>query len=60
MLDNLLGARSFSTMVGHLVHHQIIVFASSKGLNLLLMMQLVAPTFLGCWALIAPTFNIRF
>jgi len=39
-------------MVGHLAYCQVILVAFSRGLGLPLVVQLVAPTFLGCWALI--------
>jgi hypothetical protein len=32
MLEELLGEKSFDIMVGHLACHQIILFASSRGL----------------------------
>jgi hypothetical protein len=57
-LEKLLSARSFSIMVGHLVHCQVIVFASSKMLSLPLMVQLVALTFrdVGLWSFLHLSF----
>jgi hypothetical protein len=52
MLKKLLGSGSFGTTVGHLAHCQVIFFASSRGLGLLLVVRHAALTFLGCWALI--------
>ncbi len=52
MFKKLLGVRSFNIRVGHLACHWVILFTSSKGLYLPSMVQLVAPTFLGCWTLI--------
>ncbi len=47
-------------MVGHLAYCQVILLAFSRGLGFPLAVQLVAPTFLGCRALITPTIFIRF
>jgi len=55
MLEKLLGLRSFGTIVDHLVHHQVTFPTSLGGLGLPLMVQHVAPIFLRCWVLIAPT-----
>jgi hypothetical protein len=38
--------------MGHLARHQAILITSSRGLGLPLMVQRVAPAFLGCWVLI--------
>jgi hypothetical protein len=52
MFKKLLGMRSFNITVGHLACDWVILFTSSNGLYLPSMVQLVAPTFLGCWTLI--------
>jgi hypothetical protein len=52
MLEKLSGLGSFGTIVGHLVCCQVILPTSSRGLNLPSMVQCIAFTFLGCWALI--------
>jgi hypothetical protein len=39
--------------MGHLAHHYVILPISSRGLGLPSMVRHVAPTFLGCWTLIA-------
>ncbi len=52
MLEKLLGSRSFGTIVGHLVRHQIILHVFSRGLGLPSMVQHVALTFFECWVLI--------
>jgi hypothetical protein len=59
-LEKLLGTRSFNNMAGHLVYCKVILLAFSRGLALPLVVQLVAPTFLGCRALIIPTLVIHF
>jgi hypothetical protein len=51
-LEKLLGTRSFNSMVGHLAYCQVILFVFSRGFALPLVVQLVAPIFLGCLALI--------
>jgi hypothetical protein len=60
MLEKLLRLGSLNTTVGHLVHHQVILFASSRGQFLPSVIRCVAPAFLGCWAFITPTLISRF
>jgi len=60
MLEKLLGSRSFGTIVGHLAHCQVILPTSPRGLSLPLVVQHVAPTFLGFWALIVLALISRF
>jgi hypothetical protein len=54
MLEKLFGARSFGGFINHLTYHQAIFFTFSNELNFIFMVQIVAPAFLGCWALIVP------
>jgi hypothetical protein len=56
MLEKLFGARSFGGFINHRAHHHAIFIASLGGLGLPPVVQIVAPAFLGCWALIALTF----
>jgi hypothetical protein len=58
MLEKLLGVGSFGGSIGHLTYHHAIFLISSNKLNLLFMVQITAPTFLRCWALIVPTLII--
>jgi hypothetical protein len=60
MLEKLLGARSFASSIDHLAHRHTTLLASLGGFNLPFVVWIVAPTFLGCWALIVPTFVTRF
>jgi len=60
MLEKLLGVRSFGASINHLTHHHATFFASSGELGLLSMVLTIAFAFLGCWALIIPTFVIHF
>jgi hypothetical protein len=53
MLEKLLGLGSFGFIVGHLTRSCVTRFAYLGGIGLPLMVRLVAPTFLGYWALIA-------
>jgi hypothetical protein len=53
MLEKLLGSKSISTTMGHLVHYQVNFLASSRGLGLPSMVRLATLAFLGCWAMIA-------
>ncbi len=59
-MDKLLGIGFFNSMVGHLAYCEVILLAFSRGLGLPFVIQLVGPTFLGCWALNTPTFVIHF
>ncbi len=56
----LLTGGSLGEIIGHLVHHQVIFFVFSSMLDLTFVVQIVALTFLGCWALIIPTLITRF
>jgi hypothetical protein len=47
-------------MVGHLVHHKIILPISLRGFGLSSMVRLVALIFLGCWAIIIFAFLTHF
>ncbi len=47
-LEKLLGARSFGGFIDHLARLQGILFASSNGLDLPFVIQIIVPTFLGC------------
>jgi hypothetical protein len=51
-LEKLFGEKSFGGFINHLAHCQGIFFASSSGLDLPFVIQIVAPIFLGCWTLI--------
>ncbi len=53
-------ARSFGTIMGHLVHYQITLHVSLGGLDLPSMVQHVAIAFLECCALIALTLIFHF
>ncbi len=46
--------------MGHLVCRKAIFLASSSKFGLPSIVQTIAPTFLGCWALIALTFVTHF
>jgi hypothetical protein len=52
-LEKLLGVRSFGGSIGHLAHCQAIFLTSLGMIGLRSVIQTIAPTFLGCWALIA-------
>ncbi len=56
----LLSVGSFGGSIGHLVHRQAILPAFSGRLNLPFVVRTIALAFLRCWALITPTFIIRF
>jgi hypothetical protein len=60
ILEKLFGARSFGGFIDHLDCHQAILPTFLGGFDLLSVVQIAAPAFLGCWALISPTFVIRF
>jgi hypothetical protein len=60
MLEKLLGTRYFNTTMGHLACHQVILLVFSNGIGLLLMVELVAFAFLGCWVLLTPTLVVHF
>jgi hypothetical protein len=60
ILEKLFGARSFGGFISYLDCHQAIIPTFLGGLDLLSMVQIAAPAFLGCWALIVPTFVIHF
>jgi hypothetical protein len=55
MLEKFFGVGSFGNSIDHLACCQTILLASSSGLSLFSTVQIVAPAFLGCWALIIPT-----
>jgi len=59
-LEKSLGVGSFGGSINHLVHCQstLPVFLDMFGLSF--MVRIVAPVFLGCWALIALTLVIHF
>jgi hypothetical protein len=59
-LEKLSSLGSFDGFIGHLVRRQAILFAFLNWTNLLFVVQIVATTFLGCWALIVPTLVIHF
>jgi hypothetical protein len=60
ILEKLFGARSFGGFIGHLDRHQTILPTFLGGFDLLFMVQIAIPAFLGCWAVIVPTFVICF
>ncbi len=60
MLEKLFGARFFGGSIDHPICHQAIFPISSNEHNLPFIVQITAPTFLGCWVLITPTLIIRF
>jgi hypothetical protein len=60
MLEKLLGVRSFGGSIGHLAHCQAIFLAFLGRIGLRYVVQTIAPTFLGCWALIAFALDIYF
>jgi hypothetical protein len=60
MLEKLLRLGSFGTIMGHLARCQVTFLISSRGLNLPLMVQCVAPAFLGCSAIIAHALTFHF
>jgi hypothetical protein len=60
MLEKLLGVRSFGASIDHLTHHHATFLAFLGKLGLPFMVRTVAFAFLGCWALIVPTFVIHF
>jgi hypothetical protein len=47
-LEKLFGMGSFGGFIAHLVCHQTIFHASLGKFNLLFMVWIIAPTFLGC------------
>jgi hypothetical protein len=60
MLEKNLFMGSFSGFIGHLVHHRGIILVSLNMFSLPYVVQIVALTFLGCWALIALVLVIHF
>jgi hypothetical protein len=60
MWEKLFGVRSFGGSINHLAHCQAILLASLNGFDLASMVQIVAPTILGCCALIVLAFVIHF
>jgi hypothetical protein len=52
MLEKLHGARSFGGSIGHLIRCQDILLASLGKFDLLFIIRIATPAFLGCWALI--------
>ncbi len=60
MLEKLLGARSFSGSINHVACCQAILLAYLGGFDLLFIIRTIALAFLGCRALITPTFVIHF
>ncbi len=59
-LEKLFGARFFGGSINHLACCQATLLASLGGLSLPFIVWIIALAFLGCWALIAPTFIICF
>ncbi len=59
-LEKLFGAWSFGGFMNHLTHHQATIPASSNGFNFPSIVRTTTLAFLGCWALIAPTFVSHF
>jgi hypothetical protein len=59
MLEKLHGVGFFDGSIGHLVHCQAILPTFSNRFNFISIIWIVAFTFLGCWALIAPTLVIH-
>ncbi len=59
-LEKLLSARSFGGSINHLACYQATLLASSSKLSLPFIVWTIALAFLGCWALIIPTFVICF
>ncbi len=59
MLEKLHGVGFFDGSIGHLVHCQAILPTFSNRFNFISIIRIVAFTFLGCWALIAPTLVIH-
>ncbi len=55
-LEKLLGAGSFGGSIDHLAHSQTILHVLSSRLDLPFVVHTIALAFLGCWALITPTF----
>jgi uncharacterized membrane protein len=53
MLEKLLGAGSCVSSINHLAHHHTTLLTSLGGFSLPFVVWIIAPTFLGCWALIA-------
>jgi hypothetical protein len=60
MLEKLFGVGSFNGSIDHLAHYHAILIVFSGELGLLPMVQIIAPTFSKCWALIVPAFVTRF
>jgi len=60
MLEKLLGAGFFGDSIDHLAHHQVTFPTSLNEFSLPYVVWIVAPTFLGCWALIVLAFVIHF
>jgi hypothetical protein len=60
MLEKLLGAKSFGGSINHLACRQAILLAYLGGFDLLFIIWTIALAFLGCQALITPTFVIHF
>jgi hypothetical protein len=60
MWEKLLGAGSLGGSISHLAHCQTTFLTSSNALDLASMVQIVAPAFLGYWALIALAFVTHF
>jgi hypothetical protein len=52
--------KSFGGFIGHLACHYAIFLIFLGGLGLPFMVWTIAPTFLGCWALIVFTLVIHF
>jgi len=59
-LEKLLGVKSFDGYINHLICHQGTPLVSSCKFNLFSIVWTIAPTFLECWALIAPAFVTYF
>jgi hypothetical protein len=59
-LEKLLSVGSYGGYINHLTCHHAILFASSCGLGLPFVVWIIAPTLLGCWALIVLILVIHF
>jgi hypothetical protein len=60
MLEKLLGVGSFGCSIDHLTRRHATLLVSSGGFGLLFVVWIIAPTFLGCWALFTLAFVTRF
>jgi hypothetical protein len=58
MLEKLLGVRSWGGFIGHLAHRETTLPTSLGGFDLPSINWIVAPPFLGYWALALPRVNV--